>query len=734
MALKKTRSALLCTTLLGLLPSTAMAADDAQTAQQKYDALKERGIFAGFESTTDPSLDQNMSRAQFARVAALILGLPKDEPASTNYSDLDETSWALGYIEAAKRAGMVHGDESRFGSADQVKLGQFSTTLLPNLGGRDEEAGIGSPRLNDFAAFSPIGVFDLDRLHDPSNSNARQRQELLDSVTGSGGQTNANPLAGFDRTLLKVGFSAKLSDNGGTTPTVSFYEDRTKNSAAVFSPLASDDTALRLMLAGSTTGDARNFATTGAQLVVMSSCATCGAWPADVGLTFGSYTANPGSDAAEASYWLLGPDLTVNEFGALGADASFTGSVLAYRLETGEAAVSVTGGFAADYFFQTRTGSYEITIGASPVIAGSFIATDGKVVGTGSTGMTSAISGAFGTDAAVGDMLYGAFWAGDSALGYQGIFASLKSGVPTDNGGGGNGGGDNDGGDNGGGDNGGGDNGGGDNGGGDNGGGDNGGGDNGGGDNGGGDHGGGDNGGGDNGGGDNGGTGGIAWSIPVDHDSFVPIAAGFYSSKKIFDTVRVMAPEEGEALQLILGAEVQGSTQSWDGGTATTDEGIVTEVAFSQGTFSGSDASICAQGCDGMSWGEWETLDQSDFGFWITADQGIATNLAAGAQFVGDAHAFHGSERKDGSFSATVNGTATGIDYTISDVWNVPLEGDFSFANDSTSTFFNNESSHTLTGSFTEDGTGMFGSFGFDKVDGTGEFNGTGIFGAGLVP
>lgn len=693
MALNKKHSALLCTTFLIAFPFNVQALDNEMTAQQKYDALAEKGIFSGVNG--EALITNQMNRAQYARVVALISGLEQTSRNQENYeepafSDVEASQWYLDTVAAAMAYNLIdQGEHGTFGSRNSSDLFQYQA-IVSKLLGDEEPSRSFVPEGDEWRAKFYVANIDFGAADSQPAGSDVAATDRVDAITAGGGASNA--LASFDKSLLKTGYSAQLNATGGTTPAVAFYEDQPKNSAAVFSPLASDDAALRLIPPGAATGgDDRKFTANGVELTVMSGCTSCGAWPVDVGLTFGSYAVNPGNAEADYSYWLLGPEITANDFGALGADARYTGSVLAYRMETGQPTASVQGGFTADYFFLTQTGSYAIAIGSEPTIEGSFTATDGKVTGSGSTGMTSAISGAFGTDQAAGDLLFGSFWAGSTALGYEGIFASVKTGLPPDIGGGDGGDGDNGGGGDGGG-----------------------------------------------GGGNNGGPGGLAWQIPADRVSseYTMVATGYISSTKIFNDLIVEAIPNATTLEAFLGLDLGGTPVIWTEGTQTEKEGVITEVSFEEGIFYGSTGAICAQGCGNMSWGEWESDAQTDFGYWITADTSTVDELTAGAEFVGVALGFHGGDRFDGTFIATVNEFADQIDYTISDVWTSDLVGSIGF-NGSLSAFSFHDSDHTLNGAFTDDGAAMFGSFGFDKEFDEGDFAGfvgTGIFGAGLVP
>lgn len=126
-----TLSALLAT---GLFSGIAGAADDL-TAQQKFEALKAKGIFAGLQDGS-AGLDQNMNRAQFAKVAALLYGLEVNTaPPSSSFSDVPDGHWALGYIEAAKNAGLFIGyGDGTFNPSGDVTLEQLAAVLVRVLG------------------------------------------------------------------------------------------------------------------------------------------------------------------------------------------------------------------------------------------------------------------------------------------------------------------------------------------------------------------------------------------------------------------------------------------------------------------------------------------------------------------------------------------------------------------------------------------------------------------------
>lgn len=103
------------------------------TAQQKFDALIEKGIFAGISG--EAGLDQNMNRAQFARVAALILdpegtGDPDTKVVTeAPFSDVEITHWAIEEIVAVKEAGIMIGNgNGTFNPSGDISVQELAVT------------------------------------------------------------------------------------------------------------------------------------------------------------------------------------------------------------------------------------------------------------------------------------------------------------------------------------------------------------------------------------------------------------------------------------------------------------------------------------------------------------------------------------------------------------------------------------------------------------------------------
>lgn len=116
--------------------------DDA--TRVKFDAMISAGIFDGVTDTTF-GLKEEMNRAQFAKVAALIMGLELNKDLKTSsFTDVkaDDAAngYALPYIEALKAANVTDGyGEGTYNPAGKVTKEQLATFLVRVLG-KDNEA------------------------------------------------------------------------------------------------------------------------------------------------------------------------------------------------------------------------------------------------------------------------------------------------------------------------------------------------------------------------------------------------------------------------------------------------------------------------------------------------------------------------------------------------------------------------------------------------------------------
>lgn len=126
---------------------------DAAT-KAKFDALFSAGIFDGI-SDGSFGLKEEMNRAQFAKVAALIFGLKVDmDLKKSSFTDVEidtpDFGYALPYIEAMKSAGITAGyGEGTFNPAGMVTNEQLATFLVKGLGKGEEAKTAPAPAVDD---------------------------------------------------------------------------------------------------------------------------------------------------------------------------------------------------------------------------------------------------------------------------------------------------------------------------------------------------------------------------------------------------------------------------------------------------------------------------------------------------------------------------------------------------------------------------------------------------------
>jgi|GEM_PF-677707 len=117
---------------------TDLAGIDA-ALKAKIDALLSKGVFEGV-SDDSFGIDENMTRAQFAKVLTLIYGVTIDDSVTaSSFADVQAddaaNGWAIKYIEAAKKAGLIDGkSDASFDPGANVTLGEFATALVKGLG------------------------------------------------------------------------------------------------------------------------------------------------------------------------------------------------------------------------------------------------------------------------------------------------------------------------------------------------------------------------------------------------------------------------------------------------------------------------------------------------------------------------------------------------------------------------------------------------------------------------
>lgn len=177
--MKKSLSLLLAIAMVfGAFASFASAAEPA-TAQEKFDALKAKGIFTGVNANGDAGLDQKMTRAQFARVLGLLKGLNVDaEPTVQTFTDVPKSHWAYQEVEAAAAAGLLVGvGGGKFDPNGNVTVQQVAVAVVAALGLKPVEGakidGAADWAADDIQALINAGI------NLPTNYTADATREVL---------------------------------------------------------------------------------------------------------------------------------------------------------------------------------------------------------------------------------------------------------------------------------------------------------------------------------------------------------------------------------------------------------------------------------------------------------------------------------------------------------------------------------------------------------------------------
>ncbi|MGG1553590.1 S-layer homology domain-containing protein [Paenibacillus ferrarius] len=193
----------------------------------KLDAMIGEGIFDGVASDTF-GIQQKMTRAQFAKVATKVFEIPVDlTVTASSFTDVraDDSAngWAIPYIEAAKKAGLIDGmTDTTFAPGDAVTTAQLDTILLKGLG--KKVVTTGSPWYADAVSqATTLGIHPTGKGGDAqatredlvvSAYGAQQAyQEATPPGAGNGNGTGTNPGTGSSN-----GSNPGTGNGTGTNP------------------------------------------------------------------------------------------------------------------------------------------------------------------------------------------------------------------------------------------------------------------------------------------------------------------------------------------------------------------------------------------------------------------------------------------------------------------------------------------------------------------------------------
>jgi hypothetical protein len=147
--MRKLVAFLLCMALclsLGTVPASAASADTADTSAA---VLNMMGALQG-DGSGSLQLDGTLTRAQFCKMAVVVMGLAKNAGQYAGYTifpDVPSGGWEAGYVNLAVRsAGIMTGyPNGKFGPNDIITYGQAVTVLMKMLGYATADVGYNWP-------------------------------------------------------------------------------------------------------------------------------------------------------------------------------------------------------------------------------------------------------------------------------------------------------------------------------------------------------------------------------------------------------------------------------------------------------------------------------------------------------------------------------------------------------------------------------------------------------------
>ncbi|MFE5317953.1 S-layer homology domain-containing protein [Paenibacillus sp. NPDC056579] len=267
----------------------------------KIDTLLSKGIFEGVSSDTF-GISQNMTRAQFAKVASLVFGLKVDTSLQTSsFTDVQANDpangWAIPYIEAAKKAGLIDGmTETTFAPGDNVTVGQLDTVLLKGLGKKVDTSA--TPwYANAVKQATELGIH-------PSNKNGDAAATRADLVVGAYGSLPASPTTEQPANENKVSV-ASVRAQGDVTIVVAL--DKIVDTAKASFTVSKDGTLLPVTTnwevdkkTATLTLSTDNKLTSGSYVVTLGGIDSSTIGTASATLTVGSVSSSTG----DYKYWV----------------------------------------------------------------------------------------------------------------------------------------------------------------------------------------------------------------------------------------------------------------------------------------------------------------------------------------------------------------------------------------------------------------------------------------------
>ncbi|WP_223634726.1 S-layer homology domain-containing protein [Planococcus sp. 4-30] len=108
--------------------------DESHWAYGDVQSLMEKNVLNGYSNGTFKP-DESVTRAQAAKVISLAADIKPVKPEKASYPDVAPDYWAFEYIEALKKAGVIHGKgNGMYGPSEVLTRGQMAKILAESFG------------------------------------------------------------------------------------------------------------------------------------------------------------------------------------------------------------------------------------------------------------------------------------------------------------------------------------------------------------------------------------------------------------------------------------------------------------------------------------------------------------------------------------------------------------------------------------------------------------------------
>lgn len=133
---------------------------DASWAEEAISELYKKGVVSGYNNKFEPN--SNVTRAQFVKMILLAAGKSINSKYEASFSDVSENDWYAPYVSAAKRFGIVMGDnEGRFNPDSFITRQDMAVIIYRTFGLRNTNVECALADFNSVSDYAKDAVKTL---------------------------------------------------------------------------------------------------------------------------------------------------------------------------------------------------------------------------------------------------------------------------------------------------------------------------------------------------------------------------------------------------------------------------------------------------------------------------------------------------------------------------------------------------------------------------------------------